>query len=194
MKTSVSFDYTILSFKTPKAFEKWLAKNHHKCNGFWLRYFKKDSEEKSITYKEAVDEALCFGWIDGQSKPYDETSWLQKFTPRREKSIWSKRNTENITRLTALGKMQPAGLAEVEKAKADGRWERAYDAQSAMQIPDDFLKELYKNKKAKTFFDSLNKANKFAIAFRLQNAKKAETREKWKLRILEMLANSEKFH
>lgn len=194
MRSSETIEYKIISFKTPIAFEKWLAKNHNKVKGIWLRYFKKDSKEKSITYKEAVDEALCYGWIDGQSKPYDETSWLQKFTPRREKSIWSKRNTENIKRLTELGKMHPAGFAEVEKAKADGRWEKAYDAQSTMQIPDDFLKELSKNKKANTFFETLNKANKFAIAFRLQTAKKPETREKWKTRILEMLTNGQKFH
>lgn len=184
----------IISFKTPKAFEKWLEKNHNKIDGIWLRFFKKDSGEKSIVYKEALDEALCYGWIDGQTKKYDEQSYLQKFTPRRPRSIWSKKNTDHIERLTALGKMKQPGLAEVEKAKADGRWAKAYDSPSQMQVPDDFIKLLSKNKKAKTFFDSLNKTNKYAIGWRLQTAKKPETREKWMNRILEMLLNEEKFH
>ncbi len=187
-----------LSFKTAKAFEKWLAKNHENPIGIWLRFFKNESGEKTITYKEALDEALCYGWIDGwidgRANKYDDTSWIQKFTPRRAKSIWSKRNTTYIDRLTELGKMKPAGVAEVEKAKADGRWEKAYDSPSNMSFPDDFMKELSKKKKAKTFFESLNKANKYAIAWRLQTAKKPETREKRMKIILEMLAKGEKFH
>lgn len=194
MKPSDKPDHPILSFKTPKAFEKWLSKNHDKINGIWLRFFKKDSGEKSINYKEALDEALCYGWIDGQLNKYDEKSYIQKFTPRRSKSIWSKKNTEHIERLTALGKIKPPGIAEVEKAKADGRWEKAYDSLSQMKVPDDFLKLLSKNKKAKAFFDKLNKTNKYAIAWRLQSAKKPETREKWITRILEMLTNNQKFH
>ena len=194
MKPSDNPDHPILSFKTPKAFEKWLEQNSDKFNGIWLRFFKKDTGEKSINYKEALDEALCYGWIDGQLNKFDEKSYIQKFTPRRPKSTWSKKNTEHIERLTALGKMKPAGLAEVEKAKADGRWEKAYDSLSQMQIPDDFMKLLSKNKKAQAFFDSLNKTNRYAIAWRLQTAKKSETREKWMIRILEMLSKNQKFH
>jgi uncharacterized protein YdeI (YjbR/CyaY-like superfamily) len=126
--------------------------------------FQKDSGEKSITYKEALDEAQCYGWVEGHANKYDDKSWIQKFTPRRQRSIWSKKNTENIERLTSLGKMKTSGLAQVEKAKADGRWAKAYDLSSQMQIPDDFMKQLSKNKKAKSFFESLNKANKYAIA------------------------------
>lgn len=194
MKPSNNTEPPVLSFKTPKAFEKWLTKNYDNYNGIWLRFFKKDSGEKSINYKEALDEALCYGWIDGQANKYDEQSWIQKFTPRRAKSIWSKRNTEHIERLTTLGKMKPPGFAEVEKAKADGRWEKAYDSLSQMKIPDDFMKLLSKNKKAKVFFETLNKTNKYAIAWRLQTAKRPETREKWMKRIMEMLTNEEKFH
>lgn len=194
MKPSEKSELKTLSFKTPKDFEKWLDKNHSTAKGIWLRLFKKDSGEKTITHSEALDEALCYGWIDGQSNKYDDISWVQKFTPRNPKSMWSKRNTNNIERLISLEKMKAAGLAEVEKAKADGRWENAYNAASEMTIPDDFLKKLSKNKKAKTFFESLNRANKYAIAWRLQTAKKPETREKRMKTILEMMAEGEKFH
>ena len=194
MESSNNNEQPVLFFKTPTAFEKWLDKNHDKINGIQLRFFKKESGEKSITYKEAVDEALCYGWIDGQSNKYDDRSWIQKFTPRRARSIWSKKNTENIERLTALSKMKPSGIAEVEKAKADGCWAKAYDSPSQMTIPDDLIKLLSKNKKAKIFFDSLNKTNRYAIAWRLQTAKKSETRERHIKLILEMLTNEKKFH
>jgi uncharacterized protein YdeI (YjbR/CyaY-like superfamily) len=194
MKASAKNEWKVLSFKTAKELEKWLAKNHDTCKGIWLRFFKKDSGEKSITYHEALDEALCFGWIDGQLNKYDAASWIHKFTPRGPKSIWSKRNTNHAERLIAADKMRPSGLAEVEKAKADGRWAKAYDSPAEMKIPDDFMKELSKNKKAKIFFDSLNKANKYAIAWRLQTAKKQETREKRIKAILEMLSKEQKFH
>ena len=194
MKTAVTKEKEILTFKTSNAFEKWLAKNHNKATVIWLRFFKKDSGKASITYKEAVDEVLCYGWIDGQANKYDDESWIQKFTPRSAKSIWSKKNTENIERLTALGKMKPSGLAEVERAKADGRWAKAYDSPKEMQIPDDFMKELLKNKKAKAFFETLNKTNKYAIGWRLQTAKKQETKEKRIKKIIEMLSKGQKFH
>lgn len=194
MKTVDKNELKTLSFKTQKTFEKWLDKNRDTEKGIWLRLFKKDSGEKTITHAEALDEALCYGWIDGQANKYDDISWVQKFTPRSGKSIWSKRNTDNIERLTALGKMKPAGLAEVEKAKADGRWANAYNAASEMIIPEDFMKRLSKNKKAKTFFESLNRANKYSIAWRLQTAKKPETREKRMKAILEMMAEGKKFH
>lgn len=194
MKAQDKTDLQILSFKTYLLFEKWLAKNHKTSPGIWLRFFKKDSGEKTITYDEALDVALCYGWIDGQVKPFDDKSWIRKFTRRGPKSLWSERNTRHIERLTASGKMKPPGEAEVEKAKKDGRWLNAYDSPGKMTIPEDFLKELARNKKAREFFESLNKANKYAIAWRLQTAKKPETREKRKKAILEMLAKGQKFH
>jgi uncharacterized protein YdeI (YjbR/CyaY-like superfamily) len=184
----------IQAFESQKDWQRWLAKNYSKSNGIWLRFFKKDSGVKSIRYDEALDEALCYGWIDGQLKKYDEKSYIQKFTPRRPKSIWSKRNREHVARLISLGKMREAGLKEIEAAKADGRWEQAYDSPSAMKVPEDFMKELSKNKKAKMFFESLNKANTYAILWRLQTAKKPETREKRMKAILEMLKEGKKFH
>jgi uncharacterized protein YdeI (YjbR/CyaY-like superfamily) len=184
----------VLAFKTPVAFEKWLAKNHAKADGIWLRIFKKDSMVQSIVHAEALDACLCYGWIDGQAKKFDDDSYLQKFTPRRPKSLWSKKNIGNVKRLTSLGKMMPAGIREVEKAKEDGRWSQAYDAQRDMVIPEDFLKELSKNKKAKAFFDTLNRTNLFSITWRLQTARKPETRSRRMKVILEMLTRGEKFH
>jgi uncharacterized protein YdeI (YjbR/CyaY-like superfamily) len=184
----------VLEFKTAKAFETWLMKNHDKSNGLWLKLFRKDSEQKSISYAEALDIALCYGWIDGQKQAHDEQAWLQRFCPRGAKSIWSKKNTEHIERLINEGRMKPAGLEAVEKAKADGRWEKAYDSPSKMTIPEDFLKELSKNKKAEAMFKGLNKTNLFSIGFRLQTAKKQETKEKRIKEIIEMLAKGEKFH
>jgi uncharacterized protein YdeI (YjbR/CyaY-like superfamily) len=183
-----------LEFKTTKTFETWLAKNHENSNGLWLKIFKKDSGEKTISYAEALDVALCYGWIDGQKKGFDEQAWLQKFCPRKAKSIWSKINTGHVERLIKEGRMEPAGLKAIEQAKADGSWEKAYDSPSNMTIPEDFLKELSKNKKAETFFKDLNKTNLFSIGFRLGTAKKPETREKRMKEIIEMLAKGEKFH
>jgi len=184
----------ILSFKTAMQFEKWLSKSHSTHKGMWLRFFKKDSGVKAMTYEEAINEALCYGWIDGQADKYDEQSWLQKFTPRRPKSIWSQRNKDRVKLLVKEGKMKLAGMAEVDKAKADGRWDKAYAPPSKMKIPDDFLKALAKNKKAKAFFGTLNKTNTFAIAFRLHTAKKEETRQRRMKNIISMLARSEKFY
>ncbi|MGV3760946.1 YdeI/OmpD-associated family protein [Parapedobacter sp.] len=183
----------IVGFQTANAFETWLAKHHHDPNGLWLKIFKKDSGKKTISYAEALDVALCYGWIDGQRKAYDGQAWLQKFTPRRAKSIWSKVNIGHVERLINAGRMRPSGLKAIEEAKADGRWENAYDSPSKMVIPEDFLKELSKNKKAEAFFRGLNKTNLFSIGFRLQTAKKQATREKRMKEIIEMLARGEKF-
>ena len=184
----------IIEFKTAETFETWLEKNHDNSNGFWLKIFKKDSGKKTISYAEALDVGLCYGWIDGQKQAFDEQAWLQKFCPRREKSIWSKINIGHVERLINEGRMRPSGLKAVENAKADGRWEKAYDSISKMTIPEDFLKELSKNKKAEAFFTGLNKTNLFSIGFRLLTAKKQETREKRMKEIIEMLAKGEKFH
>jgi uncharacterized protein YdeI (YjbR/CyaY-like superfamily) len=184
----------VLNFQTPDQWEDWLSKNYTLEVGVWLRFFKKASGVKTMTYDEALDLALCYGWIDGVAKGYDEQSWLQKYTPRRKRSIWSKRNTERVERLIKEGKMREPGLKQIELAKADGRWERAYEGQSKMTVPEDFLNELKKSKKAYEFFQTLNKTNTYAIAWRLHTAKKPETREKRMKSILEMLSLGKKFH
>lgn len=184
----------IIEFKTAKSFETWLLKNHDNSNGLWLKIFKKGSGVKTVSYAEALDVALCYGWIDGQKNAFDEQAWLQKFCPRRTKSIWSKINIGHTERLINEGRMKPAGLKAIEQAKADGSWAKAYDSPSKMAIPEEFLKELSKNKKAEAFFKGLNKANLYAIGFRLQTAKKQETREKRTKEIIAMLAKGEKFH
>jgi uncharacterized protein YdeI (YjbR/CyaY-like superfamily) len=185
----------IKSFPSASAFRDWLAKHHDQTEGIWLRLFKKDSREESLTHAEALDEALCYGWIDGQAKGYDERSWLQRFSPRRPSSAWSKRNTQHVERLSmAAGRMTPAGLKHVEAAKADGRWRAAYDSPREASLPADFLEELEKNKKAKAFFATLNKTNIYAISYRLQTAKRLETRERRLKIILRMLTRGEKFH
>ncbi|MEO6132446.1 MAG: YdeI/OmpD-associated family protein [Saprospiraceae bacterium] len=187
-------DLPILSFTNIKELISWIAKNQTASTGIWIRLFKKNSAVTTLTYAEALDVALCYGWIDGQKKTYDSESWIQKFTPRRPKSIWSKRNQEHIARLEKSGKMRAAGMRQVEAAKADGRWEQAYDSPSNMVVPDDFLLKLGKNKKAEAFFKTLNKTNTYAIVWRLQTAKKPETRDKRMKTILEMLKKGEKFH
>jgi uncharacterized protein YdeI (YjbR/CyaY-like superfamily) len=183
-----------LSFATPREWERWLSKNQDRTEGIWLRFFKKASGVPSVTYDEALDGALCYGWIDGQLKPGDARSYLRKFTPRRAKSPWSKRNIDHVRRLTKAGRMKPAGLTEVRAARADGRWESAYDPGSTMTIPADFLERLSTNRKAKEFFSTLNKANTYAIGWRLQTAKKPETRERRLTQILALLARGEKLH
>jgi uncharacterized protein YdeI (YjbR/CyaY-like superfamily) len=183
-----------MSYASSRDFRVWLAKNHSQSEGIWLRIYKKDSGVATVTYVEALDQALCFGWIDGQKKPLDNQSWLQKFTPRRPKSGWSKNNTQHAERLIRAGEMAPAGLKEVNAAKADGRWKAAYDSFAHAAVPDDFLRELAANKKAKAFFETLNKTNLYSIAYWLQTAKKPETRERRMRAIIEKLAREEKFH
>jgi uncharacterized protein YdeI (YjbR/CyaY-like superfamily) len=183
-----------LHFKTSADFRHWLEKNYTESGGIWLRIFKKDSHEKSLTYAEALDQALCYGWIDGQKKLSDKLSWLQKFTPRRPKSGWSKINTQHVERLIKAGTMTPAGMEAVEAAKADGRWETAYGSSRSATPPEDFLKELSKNKKAEAFFKTLNKANVYSIVYRLETAKKPETREKRMKTILAMMEQGKAFH
>lgn len=183
-----------MAFKSQADFRAWLMVNHDQCDGIWLRLFKKDSGKATVTHAEALDDALCFGWTDGQAKPLDELSWVQKFTPRRNRSGWSKRNTEQVDRLTKAGLMMPPGLRAVEAAKADGRWHMAYDSPKNAKPPEDFLKALGKDKKAKAFFDSLNRANVYAIVYRLQTAKKPETRARRMENILTMMGRREKFH
>jgi uncharacterized protein YdeI (YjbR/CyaY-like superfamily) len=184
----------ILSFSSAPELWAWLAKNHGRSDGIRLRIYKKGSGVACVSYAEALDQALCYGWIDGQKLPGDKQSWLQTFTPRRPKSGWSKKNTEHAERLIRSGEMMAAGLKEVEAAKADGRWQAAYDSFGTAAIPEDFLKRLAGNKKAKAFFATLNKTNLYSIAYRLQTAKKPETRDKRIEAIIEKLARGEKFH
>jgi uncharacterized protein YdeI (YjbR/CyaY-like superfamily) len=184
----------VMAFASAKEWGRWLAGSHARSSGVWLRFFKKDSGTASVSHAEALAIALCYGWIDGQLKKHDEESWLHKFTPRRPRGVWSKRNREMAEQLTAARKMKPAGAKEIEAAKQDGRWDRAYDSPSKMAVPADFLKALAKNGRAMIFFATLNKANTYAIAWRLQTAKKPETREKRMQAILEMLAEGRQFH
>jgi uncharacterized protein YdeI (YjbR/CyaY-like superfamily) len=183
-----------LAFKSSAEFRKWLAANHEKIDGLWLRMFKKASGQATVTYAEALDEALCHGWIDGQRKSFDEHSFIQKFTPRRARSKWSKLNTQHAERLIQAGKMGRAGLAAIEAAKDDGRWEAAYDSPRNAAPPEDFFKALGRNKKAKVFFETLNRVNVYAVFYRLQSARKPETRERRMKAILAMLGRGEKFH
>ena len=193
-KKTVKPDLPVLTFTATREFTSWLAKHHKASAGIWIRLFKIKSGVPTITYAEALDVALCYGWIDGQKNAYDAASWLQKFTPRRPKSIWSKKNQAHVERLEKSGMMKAAGIKEVEAAKADGRWEQAYESSGNMVVPADFLNELAKSKKAEAFFKTLNKTNIYSIVWRLQTAKKPETRTKRMKAILEMLKKGEKFH
>jgi uncharacterized protein YdeI (YjbR/CyaY-like superfamily) len=184
----------VLFFRTAVEFRKWLAENHRQAEGIWLRISKKNVPEPSVTYAEALDEALCFGWIDGQKRSHDDSFWLQGFSRRRARGGWSKINTKHVERLIAKKKMRPAGQAEIDAAKHDGRWAAAYDSPSNTTFPEDFLAALSRDKKAKVFFESLNKANLYAIAYRLQTAKRPETRQKRMDMILGMLAEGKAFH
>jgi len=184
----------IVSFNSKEAFESWLEQNHSQTTGIWLRFYKKKSGIPSIVYKEALDIALCYGWIDSQLDKANENSYLQKFTPRRAKSLWSKRNIEHIKRLEQEGRMRPPGIQEVERAKNNGNWEKAYDSPGNMEIPDDLLQELSKDKKAVAFFESLDKTNRYSIGWRIQTAKTEEIRSKRINEILKMMKNGEKFH
>ncbi|HSI20365.1 MAG TPA: YdeI/OmpD-associated family protein [Verrucomicrobiae bacterium] len=181
-------------FETPKDWESWLNENHPEPTGLWLKIAKKASGKRSVSYLEALDVALCFGWIDGQKQSYDAEYFLQKFTPRRAKSTWSKVNVENIARLTAAGLMQAPGLAAVEAAKADGRWDQAYDSSRTMEMPEEFRLALDAHPKAKAFFSTLNKANTYAILWRVQTAKKPETRQARIEKLIAMLEAGEKLH
>jgi len=191
---SVRIELPVMQFVTAADLNEWLEKNHKDSSGIWLRIFKKNSGVLSVNYDQALDEALCFGWIDGQVKTYDDQSYIQRFTPRRSGSIWSKRNIEHISRLKNEGRMRPAGMKEAEAAKADGRWDNSYDSPSNMTIPEDFMNELSKDQATAEFFNKLNKTNKYAIAWRLQTAKKPETRAKRMKAIIEMLSKGKKFH
>jgi uncharacterized protein YdeI (YjbR/CyaY-like superfamily) len=184
----------ILSFSSQKKWEEWLGEYHSTSKGIWLKIAKKGAETDTVNYAEALDVALCYGWIDGQKGALDEDFWLQKFTPRGPRSQWSKINREKVAALIENGRMKPAGLAEVERAKADGRWEAAYDAQSKASVPEDLQRELDANPDAAAFFATLESYNRYAILYRIQEAKKPETRAKRIEKFVGMLKRGEKVH
>lgn len=193
-KAAPAVEAPIITFEHPGAWSTWLASNHASSRGVWLKLAKKGAGVTSVTYAEAVEVALVWGWIDGQKRSFDEAAWLQKFTPRRPKSIWSKINREKALGLIASGVMQPPGLVEVERAKKDGRWDRAYDSPSRATVPDDLSAALANNPRAAAFFAALDATNRFAVLFRIQTAKKPETRERRVTQLVEMLARHEKIH
>lgn len=181
-------------FKNAKAFEAWLKKNHAKSDGLWLKIAKRGAAEPSVTYPEAVDIALCWGWIDGQKKSLDAQHFLQRFTPRRARSIWSKINVQKVAVLIEASRMQQAGHAQVEAAKADGRWARAYEGAKTSTVPDDLIAALAASSPAKAFFATLNASNRYAVLWRIQTAVKPETRAKRIMRLVDMLARGETVH
>ena len=189
-----SFEKPVLFFSGKGAWLTWLARNHAKSSGVLLRFAKKASGVKSITYDQALDVALRYGWIDGQSKSDGAEYWLQKFTPRGKRSIWSKRNREKALALIESGQMRRAGLAEVERAKKDGRWEAAYDSPSRATVPNGLEAALSENVEARAFFNTLDSRNRYAILFRIHTAKKPETRAKRIREFVAMLARNEKVH
>ena len=187
-------DLPKIAFSNQKALEKWLRANHLTSAGIWLQLAKKASGTPSVTYAEAIEIALCYGWIDGQKRSHNADAWLQKFTPRGRKSIWSKINREKALALIEAGRMRPAGLAEVGRAKQDGRWEQAYDSPTNAVVPSDLQVALDKNQSAKAFFTTLEGRNRYAILWRIQTAKKLETRAKRIALFVEMLERGEKLH
>jgi uncharacterized protein YdeI (YjbR/CyaY-like superfamily) len=187
-------DFSIEFFATGADWEEWLKEHHADTSGVWIKFAKKDSGITSLNYAQALDGALCYGWIDGQSKSIDDVYYLQKFTSRRPKSIWSKRNVGKVAELIKAGKMQPAGQAAIDAAKADGRWDQAYDSPSNATTPPDFQEELDRHPKAKAFYETLNKTNTYAFLWRIQTAKKAETRAKRIALSIQMLEEGKTFH
>jgi uncharacterized protein YdeI (YjbR/CyaY-like superfamily) len=187
-------DLEILLFSSPADLEEWLEGNADNSPGLWLKIAKKGAPEPSVTYAEALELALCFGWIDSQKRGLDETHFLQRFTPRRPRGRWSKINREKAEALEAAGALRPAGAVEVEAAKADGRWEAAYEGQRTAEVPEDLQRELDANPAAASFFADLDGANRYAITYRLADAKKPETRARRLAKFVAMLERGEKIH
>jgi uncharacterized protein YdeI (YjbR/CyaY-like superfamily) len=184
----------IVLFPTPAKLEAWLEREHASAPGLWLKIAKKGSGVTSVSYAEALEVALCFGWIDSQKRGFDEKCFLQRFTPRRPRGRWSRINREKAEALIASGAMQPSGLVQVEAAKADGRWDAAYEGQRTAEVPPDLQRELDRNPAAREFFATLDSANRYAIVYRLGEAKKQQTRERRLRKFVEMLERGEKIH
>jgi uncharacterized protein YdeI (YjbR/CyaY-like superfamily) len=187
-------DTSILLFPCQIDWEAWLDAHHAASSGAWLRLAKKGSAIQSLSYGEALEGALCYGWIDAQKKGESEQAWLQRFSPRRPKSIWSKVNREKAAALIKAGRMRPAGLRQVARAKQDGRWDAAYDSPANSAVPADFAAALGLNARAQAFFGTLDRANRYAILWRIQTVKKAETRARRIRQFVEMLDKHEKVH
>jgi uncharacterized protein YdeI (YjbR/CyaY-like superfamily) len=194
MTRSESAELPVRLFKDDASWEAWLAQQHATSAGLWLRIAKAGSGVRSVSYAEALDVALCYGWIDGQKKSFDDTTWLQKFTPRGKRSMWSKINREKVQRLIESGRMQPVGLDAVERAKANGQWDAAYDSHRTAAIPEDFQRALDARPRAKAFFATVNSTNRYAILFRIQTVKRAETRAKKIAQFVDMLERHETIH
>ncbi|MGA9118456.1 MAG: YdeI/OmpD-associated family protein [Bacteroidota bacterium] len=190
----VRAELPILRCKDQKSWSDWLGKHHGSSTGIWLQIAKKGSDQESPTYAEAVEAALCHGWIDGQKDAYDKTFWLQKFTPRKEKSIWSKINRGKAEELLREGKMTPAGRKAIDQAKHNGQWGKAYSSQSRAKVPADLQRALDRAPRAKAFFATLKSVNRYAILFRIQTAKKPETRERRIRDFIAMLVKHETIH
>ncbi len=184
----------ILIFAGQAEWESWLEINGSAVTGVWLRLAKKDAKKPTVSYAEALESALCHGWIDGQKKAENEHYWLQRFTPRAPRSIWSQINKAKAEALIAAGRMRAAGLREIDRARKDGRWDAAYSSARTSTVPDDLQNALDANKKAKAFFATLNSQNRYAILFRIQNVKKAETRARKIAQFIEMLADGKKLY
>jgi uncharacterized protein YdeI (YjbR/CyaY-like superfamily) len=191
---AVHAESTPTLFKSAKAFETWLKKHHAQSDGIWLQIARKGADAPSVTYAEAVDIALCWGWIDGHKKGLDDQHFLQRFTPRRAKSIWSKINVDKVAALIEAGRMQPAGQAQVDAAKADGRWAGAYDGARTATVPDDLQAALDANPAAKAFFATVSATNRYAVLWRVQTAVRPETRAKRIALLVDMLAHGETIH
>lgn len=187
-------DDPTLTFADSSDWARWLAANHASSKGVWLALAKKGAAHTTVTYAEALDEALAWGWIDGQKRPQDESVWLQRFTPRKARSPWSKINRDKVAVLTKAGRMQAPGIAEVERARKDGRWEAAYDSAKTSTVPEDLAAALAANPKAQSFFATVDAANRYAVLHRVQTAKKAETRAKRIADFVAMLARGETLH
>jgi len=183
-----------LRFDDAAAWERWLKKEHARASGVWMRIAKKGADEPSLSHPEALEIALCYGWIDALKRNDGPHHWVQRFTPRSARSIWSKINREKALALAAAGRMRAAGQKEIERAQADGRWDAAYDGGRAATVPLDLLAAFDANPQAKAFFATLDSSNRYAVLFRLQTAKKAETRERRLRQFVEMLARGEKLH
>jgi len=184
----------VMAFESPQAWDAWLSAHHDGSPGLWLKIAKKGSAGQSISYSDALDVALCHGWIDGQKGRHDDDYWLQRFTPRKPGSNWSKINTERAAALMASGRMRPAGLREVEQAQADGRWERAYQSQSRITVPEHLADALAANPRAREFFDTLDGTNRYAVLYRIASAKRPETRAKRIGTFVAMLSEHKKLH
>jgi uncharacterized protein YdeI (YjbR/CyaY-like superfamily) len=194
MKSKPANGDAIRLFSTPSHWEAWLEKNHRSSTGLWLRLAKQGATLRSVTYKEALEIALCYGWIDGQKRAESEQAWLQRFLPRSPRSIWSKINREKAQALIASGRMRPAGQLAVDAARNAGTWDAAYDSPKSATVPKDFQKALHASRKAREFFQALDGANRYAVLFRIQTVKKAETRARKIREFIEMLERGDRIH